>query len=315
MSLITSSIGQGLVWAILGIALFLTFRVLDFPDMTVEGTFPLGATVTVTAITHGASPLLATCAGFLAGACGGLVTGVLYTKGKIPILLAGILVMTACLSINLRVMGGSNVSLIGQQTFFSANFFQSLPKYFDSVLIGAATILVITGLVALFLETELGQAFIVTGDNPMMARSQGINTDNMTILGLTLSNGLVGLCGALISQSNGYADANMGIGIIVVALASIIIGEVVFGDLTLNQRLIAVTLGSIIYRFVLLLVLQLGFSTNDLNLISAIILALCMMLPNLRNSLHLNGILRKGLSHNDRWSTSCFNLKKCRYAC
>ncbi|WP_258089258.1 ABC transporter permease [Weissella fangxianensis] len=300
MSLITSSIGQGLLWAILGVALFLTFRILDFPDMTVEGTFPLGAAVTVTAITNGASPMLATLYGFLAGAAGGLITGLLYTKGKIPILLAGILVMTGSLSVNLRIMGGSNVSLIGKTTFFSANFFQTLPKYFDSIIIGGITIITITILVILFLETNLGQAFIVTGDNKKMARSQGINTDNMTILGLTLSNGLVGLCGALISQSNGYADANMGIGIIVVALASIIIGEVVFGELTLNQRLVAVALGSIIYRFVLLLVLQLGFSTNDLNLISAIILAFSMMLPNLRNALHLNDILRKGLSINDK---------------
>ena len=300
MSLITSSIGQGLLWAILGVALFLTFRILDFPDMTVEGTFPLGAAVTVTAITNGASPMLATLYGFLAGAAGGLITGLLYTKGKIPILLAGILVMTGSLSVNLRIMGGSNVSLIEKTTFFSANFFQTLPKYFDSIIIGGITIISITILVILFLATNLGQAFIVTGDNKKMARSQGINTDNMTILGLTLSNGLVGLCGALISQSNGYADANMGIGIIVVALASIIIGEVVFGELTLNQRLVAVALGSIIYRFVLLLVLQLGFSTNDLNLISAIILALSMMLPNLRNALHLNDILRKGLSTNDK---------------
>nr|CCC57575.1 ABC transporter, permease protein [Weissella thailandensis fsh4-2] len=300
MSLITSSIGQGLLWAILGVALFLTFRILDFPDMTVEGTFPLGAAVTVTAITNGASPMLATLYGFLAGAAGGLITGLLYTKGKIPILLAGILVMTGSLSVNLRIMGGSNVSLIGKTTFFSANFFQTLPKYFDSIIIGGITIITITILVILFLATNLGQAFIVTGDNKKMARSQGINTDNMTILGLTLSNGLVGLCGALISQSNGYADANMGIGIIVVALASIIIGEVVFGELTLNQRLVAVALGSIIYRFVLLLVLQLGFSTNDLNLISAIILAFSMMLPNLRNALHLNDILRKGLSTNDK---------------
>lgn len=300
MSLITSSIGQGLLWAILGVALFLTFRILDFPDMTVEGTFPLGAAVTVTAITNGASPMLATLYGFLAGAAGGLITGLLYTKGKIPILLAGILVMTGSLSVNLRIMGGSNVSLIGKTTFFSANFFQTLPKYFDSIIIGGITIITITILVILFLATNLGQDFIVTGDNKKMARSQGINTDNMTILGLTLSNGLVGLCGALISQSNGYADANMGIGIIVVALASIIIGEVVFGELTLNQRLVAVALGSIIYRFVLLLVLQLGFSTNDLNLISAIILAFSMMLPNLRNALHLNDILRKGLSTNDK---------------
>ncbi|WEV39971.1 ABC transporter permease [Lactobacillus sp. ESL0684] len=300
MSLITSSIGQGLLWAILGLALYLTFRILNFPDMTVEGTFPLGAAITVTAITKGCSPAVATLLGFLGGACGGLVTGLLYTKGKIPILLAGILVMTGCLSINLHVMGGSNVSLLGQKTLFSAKFFQQLPRYFDTVVIGGITIIIITILVALFLHTDLGQAFIVTGDNEVMARSLGINTDNMTILGLTLSNGLVGLSGALIAQSNGYADANMGIGIIVIALASIIIGEVAFGYLTLNQRLIAVTLGSIIYRFVLLIVLQLGFSTNDLNLISAIILAICLMLPNLRHYLKLDGILHRGVKQNGK---------------
>ncbi|WEV38857.1 ABC transporter permease [Lactobacillus sp. ESL0680] len=300
MNLITSSIGQGLLWALLGIALFLTFRILNFADMTVEGTFPLGAAITVTAITKGVSPLVAILLGFLGGAAGGLITGLLYTKGNIPILLAGILVMTGCLSVNLRIMGGSNVSLLGQKTFFSAKIFQTLPRYFDSVLIGGGTIILITILIALFLETDLGQAFIVTGDNQMMARSLGINTENMTILGLTLSNGLVGLAGALIAQNNGYADANMGIGIIVIALASIIIGEVVFGYLTLNQRLIAVILGSIIYRFVLLIVLQLGFSTNDLNLISAIILAVCLMLPKLRHALKLDGILRKGVSQNGK---------------
>lgn len=300
MSLITSSIGQGLLWAILGIALFLTFRILNFADMTVEGTFPLGAAVTVTAITHGLSPLVATILGCLAGALGGLITGLLYTKGKIPILLAGILVMTGCLSVNLRIMGGSNVSLLGQKTFFTAAFFKTLPRYFDSITIGSLAIIIITGLISCFLMTDLGQAFIVTGDNKTMAQSLGINTDNMTILGLAISNGLVGLSGALIAQNNGYADANMGIGIIVIALASIIIGEVVFGELTLNQRLIAVTLGSIIYRFILLIVLQLGFSTNDLNLISAIILAICLMLPQLRHWLKLDTILVNGGPNHDK---------------
>ncbi|MDF7638105.1 ABC transporter permease [Lactobacillus sp. ESL0791] len=300
MNLITSSIGQGLLWAILGIALFLTFRILNFPDMTVEGTFPLGAAIAVTAIVNGVSPLVATILSFLGGAAGGLITGLLYTKGKIPILLAGILVMTACLSVNLRIMGGSNVSLLGKKTFFSAKIFQTLPRYFDGVVIGGIAVIVIALLIALFLQTDLGQAFIVTGDNEIMARSLGIHTDKMTILGLMLSNGLVGLDGALIAQSNGYADANMGIGIIVIALASIIIGEVVFGYLTLNERLVAVILGSIIYRFVLLIVLQLGFSTNDLNLISAIILALCLMLPTLRHALKLDRIVHKGLSNHEK---------------
>ncbi|KRN11215.1 ABC transporter, permease [Liquorilactobacillus mali KCTC 3596 = DSM 20444] len=292
--MIVSSIGQGLLWAILGVALFLTFRILNFPDMTVEGTFPLGAAVTTAVITRGVSPFLACILGFIAGAIAGLLTGLLYTKGKIPILLAGILVMTACLSINLRIMGGSNISLLGKQTIFSNHFLESLPKYFDSVFVGLVTVAVITILLMLFLQTELGQAFIATGDNPMMARSLGINTDSMTIMGLMLSNGIIGLGGALISQSNGYADINMGIGIIVIALASIIIGEVVFGELTLNQRLVAVTLGSIIYRFVILIVLQLGFSTNDLNLLSAIILALCLMSPVLGKKLRLTKVLTQG---------------------
>lgn len=298
MSMVVSSIGQGLLWAILGVALFLTFRILNFPDMTVEGTFPLGAAVTTAAITRGVSPFLACLLGFIAGALAGLLTGLLYTKGKIPILLAGILVMTACLSINLRIMGGSNISLLGKQTIFSNHFLESLPKYFDSVFVGLVTVAIITILLMLFLQTELGQAFIATGDNPTMARSLGINTDSMTIMGLMLSNGIIGLGGALISQSNGYADVNMGIGIIVIALASIIIGEVGFGELTLNQRLIAVTLGSIIYRFVILIVLQLGFSTNDLNLLSAIILALCLMSPILGKKLNLTKILTQGGSRN-----------------
>ncbi|AUJ31198.1 MAG: ABC transporter permease [Liquorilactobacillus nagelii] len=299
MSMIVSSIGQGLLWAILGIALFLTFRILNFADMTVEGTFPLGAAAAVAALSHGVSPWLATLLGFAAGAVAGLITGLLYTKGKIPILLAGILVMTACLSINLRIMGGSNISLLGKKTVFSNHFLESLPKYFDSVFLGLTVIAIATILLIIFLQTDLGQAFIVTGDNPFMAQSMGINPDRMIMMGLALSNGMIGLGGALIAQSNGYADVNMGIGIIVIALASIIIGEVVFGELTLNQRLVAVTLGSILYRFVLLIVLQLGFSTNDLNLLSAIILAVCLMLPNLSKALNLDHILQRGATKND----------------
>lgn len=298
--MIVSSIGQGLLWATLGVALFLTFRILAFPDMTVEGTFPLGAATAVMAISHGMGPVTASLLAFVAGAITGLVTGLLYTKGKVPILLAGILVMTACLSINLRIMGGSsNVSLLGKQTIFSNHFLESLPKYFDSVFVGLVVISIITVLLIVFLQTNLGQAFIVTGDNREMARSIGINTDNMTIMGLMVSNGIIGLGGALIAQNNGYADVSMGIGIIVIALASIIIGEVVFGELTLNQRLVAVTLGSILYQFVRLLVLQLGFNTNDMNLLSALILAICLMLPQFSKVLHLNHVLKKGVARYD----------------
>ncbi|EJN54435.1 Ribose/xylose/arabinose/galactoside ABC-type transport system, permease component [Lactobacillus gasseri CECT 5714] len=287
MNLIVSAIGQGLLWALLGLGLYLTFRILNFADMTVEGTFPLGAAVAVANLAHGMSPYLATFLALLAGMLAGLVTGLLYTKGKIPILLAGILTMTAIYSINLRIMGGSNISLIGKKTLLNNEFLRSLPQYFNSVVLGIIVVVIITGILVFFLNTDFGQAFIATGDNPKMAKSLGIYTDSMIIIGLMLSNGIVALCGALIAQNNGYADINMGIGTIVIALASIIIGEVAFGELTLNQRLVAVTLGSIIYRLILLAVLQLGFSANDLNLISSIVLALCMMLPQLEKNCSL----------------------------
>ncbi|WP_076459774.1 ABC transporter permease [Limosilactobacillus caccae] len=299
MSLIVSSIGQGLLWALLGLGLYLTFRILDFADMTVEGTFPLGAATAVAAITHGVNPFGATLLAIGAGMLAGLITGLLYTKGKIPSLLAGILTMTAAYSVNLRIMGKSNVSLLGQKTLFSGDFMQSLPQYFDSVFLGVAVIAIVTVLLVFFLATDYGQAFIATGDNPTMAKSLGIHTDTMVIVGLMVSNGMVGLCGALIAQNNGYADINMGIGTIVIALASIIIGEVAFGELTLNQRLVAVTLGSIIYRIILLAVLQLGFSANDLNLISSVVLAICMMLPQLEEHVHLKKPILKGVQPHD----------------
>lgn len=294
MNLIVSAIGQGLLWALLGLGLYLTFRILDFCDMTVEGTFPLGAATAVTAITHGVNPFIATLLAVVAGMVAGLVTGLLYTKGKIPSLLAGILTMTAIYSVNLRIMGKSNISLLGQPTLFNGAL-RNLPQYFDSVTLGLVVIAIITVLMVLFLATDYGQAFIATGDNPTMAKSLGIHTDKMVIVGLMISNGMVGLCGALIAQNNGYADINMGIGTIVIALASIIIGEVAFGELTLDQRLVAVTLGSIIYRIILLAVLQLGFSANDLNLISSVVLAICMMIPQFEKQLNIKKPILKGV--------------------
>ncbi|QNQ81322.1 ABC transporter permease [Lactobacillus sp. PV034] len=299
MNLIVSSIGQGLLWALLGLGLYLTFRILDFADMTVEGTFPLGAAIAVTAISQGMNPYLATLLALVGGMTAGLVTGLLYTKGKIPILLAGILTMTGIYSINLHIMGKSNISLLGKDTIFTNKFLESLPQYFDSIVVGSIIILILTSLLIFFLNTDYGQAFIATGDNPMMARSIGIHTDSMVIVGLMVSNGLVAVCGSLIAQSNGYADINMGIGTIVIALASIIIGEVVFGELTLNQRLIAITLGSIIYRLILLAVLQLGFSTNDLNLISSIVLAICMIIPQLESMFHIKRTFIRGGQSNE----------------
>ncbi|WP_057151835.1 ABC transporter permease [Secundilactobacillus similis] len=296
MGLGVSAIGQGLLWATLGLGLFLTFRILDFPDMTVEGTFPMGAATCVAAINHGINPFWATIMAIGVGMLCGLATGLLYTKGKIPILLAGILVMTAAYSINLRIMGRSNLTLLDKPTLLKGAFLQSLPMYFDSVVLGMIVIALLTLVLIYFLQTDLGQAFIATGDNEKMARSLGIKTDNMKIMGLMVSNGVIGLGGALVAQNDGYADVNMGIGVIVIALASIIIGEVAFGELTMNQRLVAVTLGSILYRFVLLVVLRLGFNTNDLKLFSSVVLALCMMVPVFRNVFNLKHVIKRGVS-------------------
>ena len=300
MNILVSAIGQGHLWATLGIGLFLTFRILDFPDMTVEGTFPLGAATAVTLISNGMNPGLASLIAAGAGALAGLVTGLIYTKGKVPILLAGILTMTAVYSINLRIMGQANRSLLGKGTLFSADFLDFLPKNFPTVVVGLVIIVVVTAATAIFLQTELGQAFIVTGDNRAMARSLGVNTDNMTIMGLMISNGLIGLGGALVAQNNGFADVNMGIGIIVVALASIIIGEVVFTDqMSLTDRLVTIVIGSVLYRFVLVIVLYLGFNANDLNLFSAVVLGIALTLPQLRKVLKLDSVLKKGVASHD----------------
>ncbi|MGP5392575.1 ABC transporter permease [Enterococcus hirae] len=285
--MIVSAISQGMLWAILGLGIFMTYRILDFPDMTTEGSFPLGGAVCVTAITHGISPVLATLLSVGAGMLAGLVTGLLYTKGKIPVILAGILVMSGLNSVILFVMRTPNLSLLNhsilQDTFNGLH----LPDYFDTVLLGLLALSLLIGVLLFFFNTDLGQGYIATGDNETMARSLGIKTDRMKILGLTLSNGVIALSGALIAQNDGYADVNKGIGVIVIGLASIIIGEVIFHELTLAERLIAIVVGSIIYQLLILIVIKLGFDTTYLKLFSAIILAICLMIPQLKQALKL----------------------------
>lgn len=279
--MIISSISQGLLWGVLGLGIYLTFRILNFPDMTTEGSFPLGGAVAVTLMNAGIHPLLATIVGALAGCVAGLVTGLLYTKGKIPTLLAGILVMTSCNSIMLMVMGRANLGLLDSRTLQDL-----LPFAKDSnlLILGLiAVVLVIAGLIY-FLYTKLGQAYIATGDNRDMAKSFGINTDRMEVMGLVISNSLIALSGALVSQQDGYADVSKGIGVIVIGLASIIIGEVLYSTgLTLLERLIAIVVGSIFYQFLITAVIALGFNTNYLKLFSALVLAICLMVPVLKN--------------------------------
>jgi len=285
---VVSAIGQGLLWAILGLGIFMTFRILNFPDMTAEGSFPLGGAVCVTAINHGINPLFATCLGVLAGVLAGSATGLLYVKGRVPTLLAGILVMTSCNSVMLFVMARANLSLNNLPRL--QNFFRlpSFPKSVSIVWLGILVVVLIIVLMLLFFDTRLGQAYIATGDNKTMAKSLGIHTDNLELLGLSVSNGIIALSGALVCQNDGYADINKGIGIIVVGLASLIIGEVLFGELTMGERLVAIVLGSIFYQLLILAVIKLGFDTNYLKIFSAIILAVFLMIPELSRKLKLN---------------------------
>lgn len=280
--MILSTISQALLWAILSLGIFMTFRILNFPDMTTEGSFPLGGAVAVTLLTQGVHPVLATGAAVLAGCLAGLVTGLLYTKGKIPTLLAGILVMSSCHSIMLMLMGRANLGLLHSSTLQDLLPFDASLN--DLVLSLVAVVLVILVLL-FFLFTRLGQAYIATGDNPDMAKSFGIHTGRMELMGLVLSNGIIALAGALIAQQEGYADVSRGIGVIVVGLASLIIGEVLFDNLTMAERFIAIVVGAVFYQFLILVVISLGVNTSYLRIFSAAILAICLMVPTLKEKI------------------------------
>ncbi|HEN4450160.1 TPA: ABC transporter permease [Streptococcus agalactiae] len=285
--MIISSVSQGLLWGILGLGIYLTFRILKFPDMTTEGSFPLGGAVCVTLMNQGVNPILATILGMLSGMLAGFVTGLLYTKGKIPTILAGILVMTSYHSIMLMVMKRANLGLNEIQTLKD---FLPFSNDLNLLVLGLIAILLAISVLIYFLYTRLGQAYIATGDNPDMAKSFGIDTDKMEMLGLIVSNGLIALSGALVSQQDGYADVSKGIGVIVIGLASIIIGEVLYSTgLTLFERLIAIVVGSILYQFLITAVIALGFNTNYLKLFSAIVLGICLMVPVLKTKI-LKGV-------------------------
>ncbi|HGD2386541.1 TPA: ABC transporter permease [Streptococcus agalactiae] len=285
--MIISSVSQGLLWGILGLGIYLTFRILKFPDMTTEGSFPLGGAVCVTLMNQGVNPILATILGMLSGMLAGFVTGLLYTKGKIPTILAGILVMTSCHSIMLMVMKRANLGLNEIQTLKD---FLPFSNDLNLLVLGLIAILLVISALIYFLYTRLRQAYIATGDNPDMAKSFGIDTDKMEMLGLIVSNGLIALSGALVSQQDGYADVSKGIGVIVIGLASIIIGEVLYSTgLTLFERLIAIVVGSILYQFLITAVIALGFNTNYLKLFSAIVLGICLMIPVLKTKI-LKGV-------------------------
>ena len=282
MDLIIPTISQGLLWSVLAIGVYLTFRVLDVADLTVEGSFPLGAAVAASLLVAGWSPIPAIFVACFAGMLSGVVTGILTTKFKIPALLSGILTMIALYSVNLRVMGKANLPLLGIDTLFTQFGWISADKQTVVFAVGLVVVLLVGAFCYWFFGTEIGAAVRATGFNPNMIRANGVNTDATVILGLLLSNGLVAISGALVAQSNGFADVGMGVGTIVIGLASVIIGEVLFGTPSFWRCLISVVLGSVVYRIVIAVVLQMGMPPNDLKLFTAILVAAALALPLLQ---------------------------------
>ncbi len=288
----SGALEQGFAYGLMVLGVYLTFRVLDFPDLTVDGSLPLGAAVSAVAITKGVDPyvslLLAAGAGFLAG----MVTGILNTKFRILHLLASILTMIALYSINIRIMGRPNMTLLGKRTILDPLYSAGMsPSQAAPLLFGVVSILAVVFLMW-FLHTEMGLAILATGDNKQMITSQGVNTHSVIIFGVGLSNGLVALSGAMVCQNQGAADVNMGVGTIVAGLASVIIGETVLGSKSINMAVIAALAGSVIYRvsIALALGLKLGrfsFTPSDLNLITAILVVAALTLPKVRQKLRL----------------------------
>lgn len=285
MDLLLSSISQGLLWSIMAIGVYLTFRILDVADLTAEGSFPLGAAISTSLILNGIAPWLSIIAALFGGMIAGFISGFLYTKWKVPALLSGIITMTGLYTINLRIMGQANVSLLGYDTVIRTVQSYGLSKTNAVLIIGSLTAGLVILILHLFFQTEIGLAIRSTGDNNEMSEANGIRTNVMKVLGYMLGNGLISLSGALLAQNNGYADINMGIGTIVIGLASIIIGEVIFRNLTLANRLITVVIGSIIYRLLIQIVLGMNVDPQDLKLFSAILLALALRLPAIQEKI------------------------------
>jgi putative ABC transport system permease protein len=278
LNIILSSISQGFLWAVMAIGVYIMYRILDIADLSAEGTFPLGAVVAARAIAAGLSPWLAIVLSLAAGMITGILAGFLHTKMKIPGLLTGILILTGLYSINLRVLGAPNITLLGKETVISQLRTIIDDRNVAALILGITVTLIITLMLILFLKSELGLALRATGANEVMAIANAIATDSMKIIGYALSNGIIALAGALLAQNYGYADVGMGIGTIVIGLASIIIGERLLGTSSLSRSLLAVVFGAVIYRVVIDAVLYLGVNPQDIKLYSAIVLAIVLWL-------------------------------------
>lgn len=276
------AVSQGIIWGIMGVGVFITFKVLDYADLTVDSSLCTGGAVSSMLIGMGMHPVLTLVFATLAGMAAGAVTGLLHTKLEIPAILSGILTQLALYSINLRIMGRANVSLLGQPTMITL---LDIPQ---AILVGGLVAVVMIAVLYWFFGTEIGCAVRATGDNGNMARAMGVNTDTMKVLGLTISNGMVGLAGALLAQYQGYADVQSGRGAIVIGLASVIIGEVLIGRrANFAVRMGSIIVGSIVYYVIISFVLQLGLNTSDLKLFSALVVAIALAIPSLRQKLAL----------------------------
>ncbi len=301
MTLLIGALTIGLILSLLALGVFISFRVFDFPDITADGSSTLGASIAAILLVRGADPFLATAAGFCGGFVAGATTGVLHTKFKINGLLSGILVMTALYSVNLHVMGKSNVPLLAARTLATQ------AERVGGALLGSPTLRVaawevtardasvlvlMLALIALcgallygFFRTNLGTAMRATGDNPQMIRALGVNVGNMIVLGLAISNGLIALSGALLAQYQGFADVQMGIGMVVWGLASVIIGEALVGSRQLGLVITGAVMGSVLFRLLVAIALRAGLNPNDLKLITAAFVFVALILPDLMGRL------------------------------
>lgn len=292
------SLYEGLVYGFLALGVYLTFRVLAFPDLTVDGSFVLGASVVAVLIINGVNPFLATLAAIGAGVCAGLVTSLLNTKLRIPALLASILVMVGLYSVNLRIMGRPNLPLLREVTIFSLA--SQLPGL-ESRLVYQLVVAAVLGAIVFFvlnwfLRTEIGLALRATGDNEQMVRGAGVDTDKTTILGVAIANGLVALSGGVVAQAQGFVDVNMGIGMIIMGLAAVIIGEALFRPKGIVRLLLAALGGAFVYRLVLSIALRAGMPPGDLKLVTAVIVIIALAVPYLQKR-----IRREWLPPAARW--------------
>lgn len=297
ISSLPGAVAQGIIWGIMAIGVYITYKILDVADLTVDGSLGTGGAVMVVCMTNGMNIGMSMLMAFLAGCLAGFLTGILHTKFGIPAILAGILTQLALYSVNLRIMSGmANKPL----SVLKYNLLLSLRKIPKSILVGGIFVIALIVLLYWFFGTELGHSLRATGCNQAMARANGINTERNKMLGLILSNGVVALAGALISQYQGFADVNMGRGAIVIGLAAVIIGEVVFGKLFKNfaLRLFGVVCGGIIYYVVITLVLSLGLNANDMKLFSALVVAVFLGVPYWKKQLQQKNLKRKGAAKN-----------------